>query len=80
MRARKRNLIDTVAVLTIVLSFYAAACAQTTYSVLHSFGSGTDGGGPSGSVALDSKGRVYSATSGGWALRMGHPISSEAQS
>lgn len=35
------------------------------YKVLHSFGSGTDGGGPSGSVSMDKQGRVFGSTSGG---------------
>jgi hypothetical protein len=42
-----------VALFAIALSLSICTYGQTKYRVLHSFGSGTDGGGPSGSVNVD---------------------------
>lgn len=42
-----------------------AAWAGPKYEVLHAFGSGNDGAGLWGSLALDKKGNVYGTTSGG---------------
>jgi len=50
-----------LAILTIVL-FAASACAAQQETVLHSFGNGSDGGGPSGGLIIDAAGNLYGIT------------------
>ncbi len=46
------------------LQFPATAIARSKETILHSFGSGTDGNGPGGSL-VDVKGALYGTTAGG---------------
>jgi uncharacterized repeat protein (TIGR03803 family) len=67
----KRSLGRVLALAVVALTVCAAGHAAPRYKVLHAFGAGKDGAGLWGSVALDKKGNLYGATSGGGAYGQG---------